>query len=376
MLDILKLPSLDGLVTGDAEAVGVRYIPPTRSHPPLRLFYPAKQPVSKQPFVRWFQDSPSLGMFLSGYLHVVGIKHGTWVFSLLSRLVGCVAYCLPLQYRSIPDTYAGLDIVGLDDDEGSSKKLPVIVFSHGLTGTSQENSLLCAAWARRGYLVVAVHHTDGSSVCVPMADGSTLYYRHGPSFKDYDPTFRPKQALHRAREMHQAVDFLKDNCRDQCDFEKIVAAGFSFGAATAALAAVQDNSPFQAGLILLDGWFYIDVAESAGVEFEFPTLAFERLEKMHSIPTIFVNSATFTTFPKLWKATGRLAGKVHERHVIPGTKHNNFCDICFWLPSSLLVLGGMVGGPVDLGALGGGDPKAAYQDIIERTTQFLKQALK
>jgi predicted esterase len=373
MLEILKLPSLDGLITGEAEAVGVRLIPPTHSHPPLRLFYPAKQPVSKQPFLRWFQDTPSLGLFLSGYLHVVGIKHGTWAFALLSRLLGCIAYCLPLQYRSLPDTYAGLPLCG---SAGDSNKLPVIVFSHGLTGTSQENSLLCAAWARQGYLVAAVHHTDGSSVCVPMADGTTLYYRHGPSFKNYDPTFRPKQVLHRAREMRQAVDYLREAFPHQCDFNKIVAAGFSFGAATAALAAVQDNSPFQAGLVLLDGWFYIDIADSAGVEFEFPALAFERLDKIHSIPTIFVNSETFTTYPKLWKATGKLAGDVHAQHVIPGTKHNNFCDICFWLPSALLVYAGMVGGPVDLGAIGRGDPKVAYQDIIGRTTQFLKHAFK
>ncbi|CAB9506388.1 Platelet-activating factor acetylhydrolase [Seminavis robusta] len=371
MLEIL--PNLDGLITGDAEAVGVRYIPPTRSHPPLRLFYPAKQPDTKQPCVRWFQDTPSAGMFLCGYLHVIGIKHGTWAFAILSRFLRLVAYCLPLQYRSLPDTYAGIDMV---TTENNPTKLPIVVFSHGLTGTTQENSLLCAAWARQGYMVAAVHHADGSSACVPQADGSTLWYQHGPSYKNYDATFRPKQIDKRARDMNEAVDYLRQTYPDQCDFDKIVAAGFSYGAATAAFVAVQDDSPFQAGLILLDGWFYLDISESAGIEFEFPALAFERLDKIHSIPTIIINSAVFEGYPKLNKATNRLAGNVHERHIIPGTQHNNFCELCFWLPSSLMTFATILGGPVDIGAIGAGNPKEIYQDIIGRTSQFLREAFK
>jgi hypothetical protein len=140
---------------------------------------------------------------------------------------------------------------------------------------------------------------------------------------------------------------------------------------------VQDDSPFSAGAILLDGWFYVDVAKSAGIEFDFPTMAFERLGKIQSIPCLFLNSQQFTGYPKLWEATGRLAGEKHPRHVLEGTKHNNFCDLCFWFPTALLRYAGAIGGPVDVSAVGTSvDPREVYQDIIQRTSQFLRQVLK
>jgi len=43
------------------------------------------------------------------------------------------------------------------------------LFSHGLTGTGEENTILCMEWAKHGYIVVSVHHTDGSSCCVPLS---------------------------------------------------------------------------------------------------------------------------------------------------------------------------------------------------------------
>jgi len=433
---LFDLPPLHGLIQGDAEAVGARYIPPTPTCPPLRIFYPAKRPLdtNQRACCRWFHQDPGcknnsigVGTFLSGYLHVIGVKHGTLAFSLLSPIVHLVAWLLPMQYRRLPDTYPNLDVdttacTTTTTTNNKKNRLPVIVFSHGLTGTSHENALLCAAWARQGYLVAAVHHTDGSSVCVPIVQSpkkqssnnhsnekdttsifTTLWYRHGPPLnKDYDPTFRKGQVLQRAQELHSALSFLKTcpTFAEHCNFEKVIGAGFSFGATTAILAAVlpPEESPSPSlhlhpsfsGLMLLDGWFYIDLAASAGMEFEFPTQAFEDagLRKIHSIPSLFFNSESFSKYPKGMEATQKLAGmdtghkdynifQRQQNHVIiPGTKHNNFCEISFWFPPKLLALAGtLLGGPVDVGAVGAVDPVVAYKDIIQRTSQFVRQVV-
>jgi platelet-activating factor acetylhydrolase len=257
----------------------------------------------------------------------------------------------------------------------AQKKLPVIIFSHGLTGTGQENAALCTMWAKQGFIVAVVHHTDGSACHVTLADGSEHYYDHGPPMTEYDPTFRPKQVLHRANEMLQACQFfLSSECpeeiRQAADPKRVVAAGYSFGAATAARAIVLKKEQFCAGLFL-DGWFHIDVEKSAGIEFNFPQEAFDEQGTSllpEDMPTCFINSEQFQNFDKLFAATKKLAGKNNPVQVIAGTGHQNFCDVVFWMHNSVLrsIMMGMVGKTVD--------PGEAFKDILQRSVTFLKKA--
>lgn len=249
----------------------------------------------------------------------------------------------------------------------SEKKWPVVIFSHGLTGTGQENAVLLSAWARRGFVVVSVHHTDGSSCRVRLPDGSDKFYEHGPSYSNYDPSFRKQQIQHRAKEMKDALSFLQSNkcpqdIRDSVDPSKAVVAGFSYGAATAALATSTDDQPF-CGAILLDGWFYIDVSESAGIEFEFPEPAFQSGLK---VPAVFINSQKFSGMSKLYQATTKLAKTScnGEMHVLPGTGHQNFCDVIFWLPRFFLK-------PL----IGTAHPVDAYREIVHLSSEFLTRVV-
>ena len=134
--------------------------------------------------------------------------------------------------------------------------------------------------------------------------------------------------------------------------------------------------------MLLDGWFYVDVSESANVEFPFPQQAFDETDNnnaLKNLPCLFINSEQFTTYPKLWKATKKLVAlangsnssndkdsdnKRSELHVIKDTGHQNFCDAVFWLPTFVLrrVLGK---------ALGSKDPVEAYREIVSVSGDFL-----
>ncbi|KAL7573150.1 hypothetical protein ACA910_018814 [Epithemia clementina (nom. ined.)] len=423
--------------------VGVRYFPATAAHAPLRIYYPAAaattvsttKPTKPRRPVRWFHD---LGVFpyLQGYFHLALAEQGTWTFALaLQPLSFFLSWVLPLSYLRIPNAYKDLECVvtknGDDDNDNDNdtdtdtdnndnknehNRLPLIVFSHGLTGTGQENQALFVHWAQQGYVVVSVHHTDGSSCRVQLADGTWKYYEKPPKFQHYDATFRPNQIQERAQELLQAYRFLvpsttsssndSDNDKaavDSCpqdlqnaiDPNNAVVAGFSYGAATAARVAVMDESPFRAALFL-DGWFYIDigaVSEFKHVEFSFPAEAFtnQALSKLASMPTFFLLSQQFQQFPKLLAATQQLATAQNDQNqdddsttkkehgddstsnnnliVLPNTGHQNFCDVVVWFP--LWVLKRML-----KGMIGDTDPVAVYQEIMDRTTHFLNQATK
>jgi dienelactone hydrolase len=367
------------LDAGVAQAVGVQYFQASQDCPPIRLFYPAQEAAATKP-ARWFEDGSV--PFLKGYGHMALARKDTSKFKWLVKPIAyALSWLLPLSWLRIPGVYkdAPLSIPSRDTTttlttSSSPTKLPVIVFSHGLTGTGQENAALCVAWAKQGFVVAAIHHTDGSSCHVRLADGTEKYYEHGPSYSNYDPTFRTKQVEHRAKEMLQVCKFLSSSedttstcpaeIRDNVDMQRVIAAGFSFGATTTAAAVVRNKSQFCAALFL-DGWFHVDVLKTAGIEFNFPQEAFD--QGVH-IPSLFINSEQFAGYKKLYEATKRLADK-NDMHVIEGTCHQNFCDTVFWLHTYLLrkLMPGAVGLVTD--------PAHAYQEIINLSSTFLRKVV-
>jgi platelet-activating factor acetylhydrolase len=362
-----------------APAVGMRFFRATSEHPPIRLFYPAtttKNPQNEQPRpIRWFSN-PDFLSFLSGYLHLSIARQDTKLFRwFVLPLVHCVSLFIPMRRLRIHGVFANAPPLLCDDKQ--QLKRPVIIFSHGLTGTGQENAVLCSAWAKQGFVVAAIHHTDGSSCYVQLADNTEKYYEHGPSMANYDRTFRPRQVQHRAREMLQTLQFLQSkdcpvDIREIIDTKRTVAAGFSFGAATVAqtLVTTMDTTLFCAALFL-DGWFHIDVSESAGIEFHFPEEAFQKFsEKGIPVPSLFINSQQFQNYSKLFDATKRLAGADHSQViVIPNTGHQNFCEGIFWIHSWLLK-------KVTGNALGRAKADEAYREIIQRSSDFMINAVK
>jgi predicted esterase len=362
--------SASSLIVGEAESVGVKFFKATNEHPPIRLFYPAEEATShsKSGAVGWFEeDGASAAAFLLGYMYIAvnPRENSTFVRFALAALSRLLSMVLPLGWRCIPGVYKGASYAP------SSTKRPVVVFSHGLTGTGQENALLLAAWAKQGFVVISIHHTDGSASRVELKDGSFKFYDHGPPFSDYDPTFRPRQVEQRAKEMIQACEFLSSNecpkdIRENVDMKQVIASGFSYGAATVARAVtLSDTQQTFCAAVLLDGWFFIDVSESAGVEFEFPQEAFAKPGGLGShIPSLFVNSEQFQGIPKLYQATCKLA-QGSKMHVLTKTGHQNFCDVVFWSPISFLRrLFGKAIGPAD--------PVSAYRELIELTSTFMK----
>jgi hypothetical protein len=45
---------------------------------------------------------------------------------------------------------------------------------------------MLAGWAKKGFVVVTMHHTDGSSSRTPQPGGPCLWYQKPPPFTAYD----------------------------------------------------------------------------------------------------------------------------------------------------------------------------------------------
>mmetsp|Transcript_644 Transcript_644/g.1389 ORF Transcript_644/g.1389 Transcript_644/m.1389 type:complete len:445 (-) Transcript_644:179-1513(-) len=427
--------SPDRLIVGNAPLVGVLDLPGTYQRPPIRLFFPATTTNTRKvpKPASYFVDN-RVAYVLQGFAHIVFARHTTrlhrwilrpffWLLSLLS----------PVRFLKIPGTvhvkkeddvsvveYVPPSSLAMNDGlkEGGpsqqQKTQSLVVFSHGLTGTGEENSIFCASLAKRGYVVASIHHRDGSSCRVPMPDGSCRYYEHLPTGDEYDPSFRLEQIQARAKEFLYSCSWLMgekangnglsgnddsdegqqhpivDQIRQHLDKQKIIAAGFSYGAATASLAATLEPTKFQCA-IFLDGWFHID---RGGVEFDFPSEAFgagrpqttlntdtgvadtDCEKEGLTVPSLFVNSSQFQGYTKLYGATQRLADQINacskdnaqnkraEMHVIPGTQHQNFCDVIFWLPRRL---------SKKCFQLGDADAYEAYESTLKWTIQFLER---
>ncbi|GKY92893.1 hypothetical protein MPSEU_000258300 [Mayamaea pseudoterrestris] len=142
---------------------------------------------------------------------------------------------------------------------GDSTKLPVIIYSHGLGGSSEMYTYQTMSLASQGYLVLSINHSDGSAPAMMLHDGSVRLYDHNVaklwSSQDYSTYVRRRrgQADYRAREFLAAVEaFLaldaRDNVdlvkaglsvRDRLDKSNVVFMGHSFGGATALVAATR-----------------------------------------------------------------------------------------------------------------------------------------
>eukprot|EP00667_Euglena_gracilis_P011514 EG_transcript_11766 len=330
---------------------------------PFFVFYPAAAPTPRP--ANWFLDGFST--FFEGYVihKYPGLLQRPLLLRLLRPLLWACSLPLPARHLKVPSLY--IDAPPAD----TGPALPLIVFSHGLTGTAAEHTLLLTSWALQGYVVVAIRHCDRSSTLVRLPEGDVWYDR--PDFKAYDLNFRPRQLRVREAELHALKDFvLRDGAavppavRRMIDPSRVLVAGFSYGAATAALSAVLHPKEYQACL-LLDGWFHLDL-ESVGLpgqSFDLPREVHEREDGL-PLPTGIWMSQSFSDMPGLGNATRRIARVSPQASltVLPGTTHFNFIDLPCWLPPALIKRVGM---------LGKCDPHATYHRLVAETVRFLAE---
>jgi dienelactone hydrolase len=142
----------------------------------------------------------------------------------------------------------------------NTNNAPVIIFSHGLGGTKNQNTVQAEELASLGYMVVAIDHPYDAYLTV-FDDGSLADYRSAA--KDLNTVeefwaFRTPQLATRTADIHFLLEEM--TARQQrgespwasMDLTRIGIFGHSYGGATSIMATANDSRI--KATIALDGW--------------------------------------------------------------------------------------------------------------------------
>ena len=291
---------------------------------------------SQAMLARWPSWAPRTDFPLIDYMGILAAVPPIG-FPTLFRVMNGKVY-VPIIENARPDT---------------SKKWPLIVFSHGLGCARSTYSRICYDLASYGFIVCAVEHRDGSACasCRYCEGGQVEWMDHKRvKAEDNEEEFRWSQVQHRQREASKALDLLLDLAEKgkvpknslphshvsslvmellaKCiDPIKPMMAGHSFGGATTVLTLAKDPR-FHAG-IALDAWL-------------FPLKSFDvRKEVRKSL--FFISSDSFRSEDNLNKMKELLieeseasSSDCERRFVyIKGSVHQNLLDLPFVFHVSL-----------------------------------------
>ncbi|XP_065898491.1 platelet-activating factor acetylhydrolase-like [Dysidea avara] len=234
----------------------------------------------------------------------------------------------------------------------TSTPLPVIMFSHGITGMRAVYSATCCDLASHGYLVAAIEHRDrsaGHCYTKYWKNDSKKFVDHWIPYKklpssDEELIYRAQQLTIRRKEILLGLDFIQQldgsgefenllqsdfdfkQFKGKLDLVHTAVMGHSFGGATT-LTALADDKRFQVGIAL--DTYMMPVEDGIEDKVEQPLLFIntwnwqwpENINKMRQL--VDINSQTDSR-------------KYSTRQLITlkGTYHTDLCDIGFVLPST------------------------------------------
>jgi pimeloyl-ACP methyl ester carboxylesterase len=142
----------------------------------------------------------------------------------------------------------------------SDQKLPVIIFSHGITGSRLLHQALFESLASQGYVIFAINHSYDANITI-YPDSSIADYRSDLTGHPDSLLIRKKQIITRTNDITFLINQLEkieskkttSLLYNQLDLTKIAIAGHSYGGATAIFASSLDNRI--KSCFVLDGWF-------------------------------------------------------------------------------------------------------------------------
>lgn len=279
------------------------------------------------------------------------------------------------------------------------KKLPVIVFSHGLFGDLDMHSAYSRQIAEQGWVVVVLEHEDHSASYAKTETGEVLKIarpdpmptkdqleNHRETFWPFARTFWGPMLKQRVLEIATVVEGMRNGTAyllrgdngepyddeekqdaankhvhalfSQMDTTQMVMAGHSFGGATAILAVQSELPALQnafSSLLLYDPW--VEPLPEDSLD-----------EGLGDMPTLMILCGEWgdKNENKFFSLTERLAEQSPhlEMGTLPGTLHRWVTDTQFWFPWILSWL---------IGHCGSMEPRAAMRRTVDASLAMLQR---
>ena len=138
-------------------------------------------------------------------------------------------------------------------------KYPVLIFSHGITGSRHLHQILFEHLASKGYIVFALDHSFDANLTI-FPDGKIADYRSEITGHPDSVLIREKQINTRAFDVGFIIDQIREietgmidsKLSGRLDLDRVALGGHSYGGATAILAS--HNHEIIKACVVLDGW--------------------------------------------------------------------------------------------------------------------------
>ena len=243
IIPVFSLPKPQGEHTVGTETF--HWVDSTR----LEWFTPEKPDDYREIMVQfWYPSSNQPGNKTEPYMDYIDLRSKTIA----------AAENLPSFFPSHLDlikTNSYLQIPCLDQTLG----IPVVVFSHGITGSRHLHQALFEHLSSQGYLVAAIDHSYDCNLSI-FPDGRFADYRSDITGEPDSIAIRKQQLDTRSRDVIFVLDKLKEiqsgkiksKLNGKINLRKIAVGGHSYGGATAILSANRDDRVY--ACFILDGW--------------------------------------------------------------------------------------------------------------------------
>ena len=265
----------------------------------------------------WYPANLKGGLKPEPYLDFIDLRAKTLAGA------GAIPEFIPEHLNHIyTNSYKEIPIINSD------QLMPVVIFSHGITGTRHLHQAMYEFLVSRGFIVVALDHSFDANLTI-FPDGHLADYRSNITGHPDSLNVRTMQMNTRVADISFILDQLdkiqsgkiESQINAKIDLERVAVGGHSYGGSTATVVSQRDNRI--KACFSLDSWI--------------SPIPQETIDDGVHIPFLFMGRPTWEgsdypgNYPRLDSLMAHSSNPKY-RLIIKGTKHLDYSDIPLFSP--------------------------------------------